>query len=122
MLGSELKVSANLTVVALYSITFLLVGIGLIMVLSSSSITSYLDNQGFFGSFWKQATYALIGVPLMLLVSRFPLWFWKKWAWWLLGFGILLQLLVFTPLGVEVWGNRNWIQIGGFGGQPSVFL
>lgn len=122
MLGSELKVSANLTVVALYSITFLLVGIGLIMVLSSSSITSYLDDQGFFGSFWKQATYALIGVPLMLLVSRFPLWFWKKWAWWLLGFGVLLQLLVFTPLGVEVWGNRNWIQIGGFGGQPSEML
>ena len=122
MLGSELKFSSNLTVVALYAITFLLVGIGLIMVLSSSSITSYLDNQGFFGSFWKQATYALIGVPLMLLVSRFPLWFWKKWAWWLLGFGVFLQLLVFTPLGVEVWGNRNWIQIGGFGGQPSEML
>jgi len=34
----------------------------------------------------------------------------------------LLQLLVFTPLGVEVWGNRNWIQIGGFGGQPSEML
>lgn len=122
MLGSELKFSSNLTVVALYAITFLLVGIGLIMVLSSSSITSYLDDEGFFGGFWRQATYAVIGIPLMLIVSRFPLWFWKKWAWWLLGFGIFLQLLVFTPLGVEVWGNRNWIQIGSFGGQPSEML
>jgi cell division protein FtsW len=122
LLGSELKLSSGLTVVALYSLTFLLVGIGLIMVLSSSSITSYLDDQGFFGGFWRQATYALIGVPLMLLVSRFPLWFWKKWAWRLLGLGLVLQLLVFTPLGVEVWGNRNWIQIGSFGGQPSEML
>lgn len=122
LLGSELRSSSNLTVVALYAITFLLVGIGLIMVLSSSSITSYLDDEGFFGGFWRQATYAVIGVPLMLLVSRFPMWFWKKWAWALLAFGIFLQLLVFTPLGVEVWGNRNWIQIGSFGGQPSEML
>lgn len=122
LLGSELRSSANFTVIALYTITLLLVGMGLIMVLSSSSITSYLDNEGFFGVFWRQATYALIGVPLMLVVSRFPISFWKRWAWWLLGFGIFLQLLVFTPLGVEVWGNRNWIQIGSFGGQPSETL
>lgn len=121
-LGAELRSSTNLTVVALYAITFLLVGIGLIMVLSSSSITSYLDDEGFFGGFWRQTTYALIGVPLMLVASRFPVSFWKKWAWWLLGLGIALQLLVFTPLGVEVWGNRNWIQIGSFGGQPSEML
>lgn len=121
-LGAELRSSTGLTVVTLYAITFLLVGIGLIMVLSSSSITSYLGDEGFFGGFWKQATYALIGIPLMLVVSRFPISFWKRWAWWLLGLGVALQLLVFTPLGVEVYGNRNWIQIGGFGGQPSEML
>lgn len=122
MLGSDLRSSSNSTVIALYAVTFLLVGIGLIMVLSSSSISSYLDDEGFFGGFWRQATYALIGIPLMLVVSRFPLRFWKRWAWHLLALGLLLQCLVFTPLGVEVWGNRNWIQIGGFGGQPSEVL
>lgn len=122
LLGAELRSSSNLTVVSLYAITFLLVGIGLIMVLSSSSITSYLGDQGFFGGFWRQASYALIGVPLMLVAARFPVSFWKRWAWWFLGLGVALQLLVFTPLGVEVYGNRNWIQIGGFGGQPSELL
>lgn len=121
-LGGEPRQSSNLTVVALYSITFLLVGIGLIMVLSSSSISSYLVDEGFFGGFWKQATYALIGVPLMLVAARFPISFWKRWAWVLLGFGVFLQLLVFTPLGVEVWGNRNWLQIGGVSFQPSEML
>jgi len=115
-------VSSNLTVVALYAITFLLVGIGLIMVLSSSSITSYLDDQGFLGGFWNQATYALIGIPLMLIVSRFPISFWKKWAWVLFGLGLLLQALVFTPLGYGLYGNRNWIRIGSFTAQPSETL
>jgi len=109
-------------VVTLYAITFLLVGIGLIMVLSSSSISSYLGGQGFFGRFWRQASYALIGIPLMLVAASLPLQFWKRWAWWLLGLGIVLQLLVFTPLGVDVYGNRNWIQLGGFSGQPSELL
>lgn len=102
--------------------TILLVFIGLIMVLSSSSIVSYLDQEGFFGGFWKQMTYASVGVPLMLLASRLPLTFWKKWAWPGLIFGIVLQLLVFTPLGIETYGNRNWIAIGGISGQPSEFL
>ncbi|WP_240470995.1 putative lipid II flippase FtsW [Leucobacter chironomi] len=117
-----LRTGSDSTVAALYAITLLLVGFGLIMVLSSSSITSYLDDQGFFGGFWRQASFALIGIPLMLIAAAMPVTFWKRWAWVLLGLGIALQLLVFTPLGIEVYGNRNWIQIGGFGAQPSEAL
>ncbi|MFA5606501.1 MAG: putative lipid II flippase FtsW [Leucobacter sp.] len=121
-LGGLAGSSSDRTVIGLYAITLLLVGFGLIMVLSSSSITSYLEDQGFFGGFWRQATFALIGIPLMLIAAAMPVAFWKRWAWVLLGVAILLQLLVFTPLGVEVYGNRNWIQIGGFGAQPSEAL
>ena len=121
-LGAALRAGSDRTVAALYAITFLLVGFGLIMVLSSSSITSYVADQGFFGGFWRQATFAIVGLPLMLIAAAMPVAFWKRWAWMLLGVGILLQLLVFTPLGVEVYGNRNWIQIGGFGAQPSEAL
>ena len=121
-LGAGLRTGSDWTVAALYAITLLLVGFGLIMVLSSSSVTSYVDGQGFFGGFWRQATFALIGLPLMLIAAAMPVDFWKRWAWVLLGLGILLQLLVFTPLGIEVYGNRNWIQIGGFGAQPSEAL
>lgn len=121
-LGDQLKYSSESVVVSLYALTFLLVGFGLIMVLSSSSITSYLSDQGFFGGFWRQASYALIGIPLMLVAASLPIIFWKKWAWTLFISGLVLQLLVFTPLGVEVYGNRNWIQVGGFNGQPSELL
>ncbi len=121
-LGTVLRPGTDRTVIALYAITLLLVGFGLIMVLSSSSITSYLNEQGFFGGFWRQATFALIGIPLMLVASAMKIAFWKRWAWWLLGLGIVLQLLVFTPLGIEVYGNRNWIQLGGVSAQPSEAL
>ncbi len=99
--------------------TIFLVLIGLVMVLSASSVDSWLDDKGFFGGFWKQATFAVIGIPLMLIISRFSLGFWKKWAWVLLGITLVLQLLVFTPLGIEDGGNRNWISLGVFTAQPS---
>lgn len=120
-LGPALQSDSGNSILVLGS-TLLLVFVGLVMVLSSSSIVSYLDNQGFFGGFWKQATYAVAGIPLMLIAGRLPLVFWKRWAWVALLFGIFLQLLVFTPLGIESYGNRNWVAIGGISGQPSEFL
>ncbi|PJJ55093.1 putative lipid II flippase FtsW [Compostimonas suwonensis] len=103
--------------------TLFLVALGLVMVLSSSSVDSYLDDDGFFGGFWRQALYAGIGVPLMLVISRFPPTFWKRWALPLLAFGAILQLLVLvTPLGYEIGGNKNWLRIGAFTAQPSEAL
>jgi cell division protein FtsW len=101
--------------------TLFLVAFGLVMVLSSSSIEDGASaGHDFFSSFTRQGLYALIGVPLMLIASRMPTGFWKKWAWpAVLGTGVL-QLLVFIPgLGLSFQGNQNWIKIGAFTGQPS---
>lgn len=121
-LGKNLISRSNFTLVTLWALTLLLTGFGLIMVLSSSSITSYLENQGFLGGFWRQTVFAAIGIPLMVVSSRMPLLFWKKIAWPLFGFALVLQLLVFTPLGVVSGGNRNWLELGPISGQPSELL
>lgn len=122
-LGKNRVTETNITVLMLWSVTVFFVAFGLIMVLSSSSITSYLSGDGFLGSFSRQAMYAAIGLTLMFVVSRFPVAFWKKGAWWFFGASILLQLLVFTPLGFEVGGNRNWLRITStIGMQPAEFL
>ncbi|SDZ10643.1 putative lipid II flippase FtsW [Herbiconiux ginsengi] len=99
--------------------TLFLVLLGLVMVLSSSSIDSFTERQGFFGVFWKQGLFALIGIPLMLVVSRLPIRFFKRWAWLAIFVAVGVQLLVFTPLGDEVGGNLNWIAIGSYTFQPS---
>jgi len=103
----------------LLGVTLFLVLLGLVMVLSSSSIDSFTERQGFFGVFWKQGLFALIGIPLMLVVSRLPIRFFKRWAWLAIFVAIGVQLLVFTPLGDEVGGNLNWIAIGSYTFQPS---
>ncbi|TFC85471.1 putative lipid II flippase FtsW [Cryobacterium sp. TMT1-21] len=100
--------------------TLFLIVFGLVMVLSSSSVDSYLENTGFFGTVLRQGGFALIGVPLMLLISRLPLKFWRRVSWPALIISCLLQcLVVFTPLGIEVAGNTNWLSIGGIQFQPS---
>jgi cell division protein FtsW len=97
----------------------LLVSIGLVMVLSSSSVESYAASGSSFAVFSRQALFALIGLPLMWLASRVPVRAWKRLAWPLLGMAVLGQLLVLTPLGVGVGGNTNWIEVGGIRAQPS---
>jgi cell division protein FtsW len=103
--------------------TLFLVVFGLVMVLSSSSIESYVTNdKDFFATATRQGLYALIGVPVMLIAARTPVSFWKRWAWAAVVGGVVLQLLVFSPLGYGYGGNQNWIRIGSFTAQPSELI
>jgi cell division protein FtsW len=103
--------------------TIFLVIFGLVMVLSSSFVQSGKNSGDFFAVFLRQGITALIGIPLMLIVSRLPVTFWRRIARNAVLFGLALQVLVFIPgIGVEYGGNRNWIAIGGFNAQPSEFL
>lgn len=96
---------------------------GLVMVLSATMATSLAAGESPFEVVLKQSVFALIGVPLMFVVSRFPLRFWKRIAWPALIGAIALQLLIFIPgLGITNDGNSNWIRIAGFQLQPSEFL
>jgi cell division protein FtsW len=120
-LGSLLR-SESSVYYRILGTTLLLVVIGLTMVLSASSVWSYLADEGFYGRFLRQVIFAVIGIPVMLLISRLPLYFWKKWAVRFLVVGLVAQLLVFSPLGVSSGGNTNWIRIGNLNAQPSEFL
>lgn len=92
---------------------------GLVMVLSATSAT--VDAP--FESALKQGLFALVGIPMMFVVSRTPVSWLKRIAWPMLLGAITFQLLVFVPgLGIESYGNRNWIGIAGFTVQPSEFL
>ncbi|MDF2992885.1 MAG: bacterial cell division rane protein [Microbacterium sp.] len=103
------------------SAALLLTGFGLVMVLSA---TSALDGgQNPFEHVLKQGVFAVVGIPLMFVLSRAPMAFWKKIAWPVLIFATMFQLLVYVPgLGIASYGNRNWVQIAGFQFQPAEFL
>ncbi|WP_263121031.1 putative lipid II flippase FtsW [Cellulomonas sp. RIT-PI-Y] len=99
--------------------TVLLLVLGLVMVLSSSSVDSLADGKSPYAVFFNQAQFALIGLPLMWVASRLPVRFYHRFAWFILAGAVVMQLLVFTPLGIGQGGNRNWISIAGFTAQPS---
>ena len=100
--------------------TLFLVVFGLVMVLSSSAVTSFTESNDFFTGFLRQGMFAAVGVPIMLVASRMPASFWKKWAAVAVAIGLILQLLVVaTPLGVSIGGNTNWLRLGTFTLQPS---
>eukprot|EP01031_Cornospumella_fuschlensis_P051017 gene51017-62397_t len=106
----------------LLGITLFLVIFGLVMVLSSSSIESHVAGKSFFDSFLNQGLFALIGIPLMLIASTVPLHVFKRLAWRGVCGTLLLQLMVFSPVGFGYGGNRNWLNLGAFSIQPSEFL
>jgi cell division protein FtsW len=100
-----------------------LVVFGLVMVLSSSFVGSALGNDGnFFATFLRQAGWAFLGLPVMLIVSRISPITIKRTAPMVFLSALLLQGLVFTPLGISSGGNTNWVNIAGLTGQPSELL
>ncbi|WP_270888977.1 putative lipid II flippase FtsW [Pedococcus sp. 5OH_020] len=111
------------TYYVLLSVTVVLVIIGLIMVLSASSVKSLIqtDNATPYVFFRKQLQFAVMGGVAMWVAARIPLRTWKAFSVPLLGGALLMQLLVFTPIGVTVNGNRNWLALGPVTLQPSEF-
>lgn len=100
--------------------TIFLVVFGLVMVLSSSAVESFKATDDFFTSFLRQALFALLGIPIMLIAARMPAVFWRRWAGIAMLVAVSLQFLVVaTNLGIEHNGNRNWILLGSFSFQPS---
>ena len=101
--------------------TLLLLALGLIMVLSASSIESFRVFGSAYTLAQRQAMFAVLGVVAMLFAARTSVQFWRGFAWVLfaLAFGLLITVLV---IGVEVAGQRNWIEVfGPFRLQPSEF-
>ncbi|MCC3293810.1 putative lipid II flippase FtsW [Arthrobacter sp. zg-Y411] len=105
--------------------TLALTAIGLMMVLSASSVESIAAAAGSdagaattFDLFLKQSMFAAAGVVAMLGLSRLGPRQYRWFAWPLYFVGVILLGLVLV-IGKEVNGNKNWIEIGPVTGQPS---
>jgi len=98
----------------------LLLTIGLVMVLSASSVYSYEQNAGnSYAIVERQLLWVLIGLPCAWVASRVPHSLLRRFAWLALLVSIVLLGLTQTGLGVTVNGNTNWLGVGPFVVQPA---
>ncbi len=99
-----------------------LMGVGLVMVYSASSITSLAQMSDGLYYFKRQLLWVIVGLVAMLLTSGIPYHKLEKFAVPLLGVAIFLLVLVLIPgVARDIGGAKRWIRFGSIGFQPSEF-
>ena len=101
-------------------ITFLLT-IGLIMVYSASSVTSFIEYNGSSGHFFfRQLIWAVMGVFIMIILAIIDYAFYEKMAWPVcIGMGLLLVVVAIPGVGQVHGGSSRWLNVGFTDIQPS---
>jgi cell division protein FtsW len=103
-------------------VTLALVGVGIVMVYSTSAIMAGDRFQDPYYFLKKQALFAGIGVILMILTLWMPYRILKRLAYPILIVSVLLLVAVLIPgIGYRAGGAMRWLKIQSVSFQPSEF-
>jgi len=106
-----------LSILILSSVALLIVGV---VMISSASMDMALETVGnSYHYVIRQLMFAVMGCMLALVAVNVPVAWWERSGWLLLGIGLLVLVLVLTPLGRTVNGSTRWIPFGLFNVQVS---
>ncbi|MCW2801725.1 MAG: ftsW [Aeromicrobium sp.] len=105
--------------------TALLLGLGLIMVLSASSVFAFTRYNGnSYAIIERQLIFAVAGLAAAYVAAQIPLALLRRLIRPFLIASVVLILATFIPgVGINVNGNRNWLPLAmGLRLQPSEFV
>jgi cell division protein FtsW len=104
------------------SVALLLI-VGLMMVLSASSVNAYLTYRDSYFYVKRQVIFVAAGVLGAFTIMRLPPSTLRLLSWFGLALATISLILTYTPLGISVNGNRNWLYLGSslFAVQPAEF-
>jgi cell division protein FtsW len=98
----------------------LLCGLGLLMVLSSSSVQALRDSDSSWLYFQRQAMWLGIGLAAFAVAARFPLSALRRLAVPSLVVSVILLIAVLIPgVGMTINGSTRWLGVGALRLQPS---
>jgi cell division protein FtsW len=97
----------------------MLLGLGLIMVLSASSVYSFTQYHNSYYIFLKQLIWVIVALPVAWVATRLSPRLLMFLAWPGVVISTILIGLTQSGLGRAVNGNRNWLAFGPFTMQPS---
>lgn len=100
--------------------TVLLVAIGTMMVLSSSSVKAAVAYGDAYYFVKRQLVFLAVGVGLCWWLSRRSLTQ-LRWLGWIGFAGSVVLVLLTFPFGIDIGGNQAWLAVGPFSLQPSEF-
>ena len=101
-------------------LTFVLVVIGLIFAITSSTHESYRLTNNFLTLGLKQFVAFIIGSLLLFLFWSINYKFWYDAAWYLtIPASLIMLITVYSGLGKESGGSHRWIDLGIFQFQPA---
>ena len=110
----------------LFWVSMILIGIGLVMVYSSSiALAETSKKYGNFSEYFliRQTLFICISVIAGFITFLIPIRSWQKVSPYLFLFGLLLLIIVLIPgLGHKVNGSRRWLSLIVFNLQPSEFM
>lgn len=98
--------------------TLALTAIGIMMVLSASSVEAIAAGESPYSAALKQGGFAALGVFAMFVLSRVNVVWLRRFAWPIIFLAVALLGLVLL-VGRSALGNQNWIDVGPFTFQPS---
>ena len=105
------------------SITMIFTALGLVMVLSSSSVVSLHSGESAWRLFRRQLLWAVVGGFGMYGAYKFPYREWRRPRWLMILGGTTAALnLIVGLVGRNINGARAWLQWGWFRFQPSEFM
>ncbi|MCW3491235.1 stage V sporulation protein E [Dethiobacter alkaliphilus] len=100
--------------------TMTLLAIGLVMVFSASWYMVSSSRGDVYFHLRRQAFWAVLGLGGLIFFSNYSYWKLKRWINLSLLLSVILLLAVFIPgVGMEIYGARRWIGVGGLTAQPS---
>ena len=103
------------------SLTFLS-GLGIVMVLSASSVVSLQQSGSTYSIFFKQLLFFAVSIVTVLVVSNWKTRVWERITRYSFVLSFLALCLPLIPgIKLTVNGNTNWIHFAGFTMQPSEF-
>lgn len=101
--------------------TTILFTLGLVMILSSSNIASFMSNKSPYAYLINQIGWLLIGTFLFAVIFLFSTKLFRKLSF--LGVLILIFILILVLFQGKLINNaRSWFSLFGFSFQPSEFL
>ena len=96
----------------LIMLTTILSVFGMVMVFSASYYNSINDNGTPYSYLWKQAFFVVSGFVILGFTANMNYRVWKIFAYPLAAVGVVLLLLLFTPMGRTINGATRWLYIG----------